>query len=333
MVRRPSHARVLAAVATARLAAGAAVDGCALGRGRHRVLHGAGAPPLRPGGGATGHDVVRRRVGHAAVHQPAPVRTGHSLRPGGRAGASARPARAGAAAGSPERGVQPRGRAVRRHGRARHTRSPRAARGSRSSGVQAWRWPPARSCLRSLLSLAFPEGGYAPFPFSSYLPIPLFAVVALLLLPRSEHTLRVAAVLYARGVHAGPGHPHGDGRQRRPHGGPDRRAAAGVRAGRPRRLAQAGRADRGGARRARVLAVVPRCEGHLQGGHRPGGQGVLLRPGARVPAPASRPAPRGDPVHARALGGGRGGLRGAAGARLATPAGHRTPSRSSTRAG
>ena len=50
-----------------------------------------------------------------------------------------------------------------------------------------------------LLSLAFPEGGYAPFPFSSYLPIPLFAVVALLLLPRSERTLRVAAVLYAVG--------------------------------------------------------------------------------------------------------------------------------------
>ncbi len=49
------------------------------------------------------------------------------------------------------------------------------------------------------LSLAFPEGGYAPFPFSSYLPIPLFAAMALIVLPRSERTLRVAAVLYAVG--------------------------------------------------------------------------------------------------------------------------------------
>ena len=175
------------------------------------------------------------------------------------------------------------------------------------------------------LSLAFPEGGYAPFPFSSYLPIPLFA----------RHGADRAAALRAHpagggravrgGVDAGAGDPHGDGRQRRPHGGTDRRAAAGVCARRPRRLAPAGGADRGGAGRARVLAVVARCARHLQGGHRPGGQGLLLRPRARVPAPAPRPAPRGDPVHARALGGGRGGLRGAAGAGLAAPARHRPP--------
>jgi len=50
-----------------------------------------------------------------------------------------------------------------------------------------------------LLSVAFPEGGYAPFPFSSYLPIPLFAIGCLIVLPRSERTLRVAVVLYALG--------------------------------------------------------------------------------------------------------------------------------------
>ena len=51
-----------------------------------------------------------------------------------------------------------------------------------------------------LLSVVFPEGGYAPFPFSAYLPIPLFAVGCLLVLPRHERTLRIAAVLYALGA-------------------------------------------------------------------------------------------------------------------------------------
>ncbi|MGI8944799.1 MAG: hypothetical protein ACR2GL_00985 [Thermoleophilaceae bacterium] len=50
-----------------------------------------------------------------------------------------------------------------------------------------------------LLTIAFPEGGYAPFPFSSYIAIPLFVLVALLVLPREERTLRVTAVLYALG--------------------------------------------------------------------------------------------------------------------------------------
>jgi len=51
-----------------------------------------------------------------------------------------------------------------------------------------------------LLTVAFPEGGYAPFPFTAYLPIPLFALVALVILPRSERTLRIAVVLYALGA-------------------------------------------------------------------------------------------------------------------------------------
>lgn len=51
-----------------------------------------------------------------------------------------------------------------------------------------------------LLTVAFPEGGYAPFPFSSYAAIPAFAVAALVVLPRSQRTLRFAAVLYALGA-------------------------------------------------------------------------------------------------------------------------------------
>jgi hypothetical protein len=50
------------------------------------------------------------------------------------------------------------------------------------------------------LSAAFPEGGWAPFPFSAYLPIPLFCAACLVVLPREERALRVGAVLYATGA-------------------------------------------------------------------------------------------------------------------------------------
>ena len=51
-----------------------------------------------------------------------------------------------------------------------------------------------------LLSIAFPEGGWAPFPFTAYLPIPIFCAACLLLLPREERALRAGAVLYAIGA-------------------------------------------------------------------------------------------------------------------------------------
>lgn len=51
-----------------------------------------------------------------------------------------------------------------------------------------------------ILSLAFPEGGWAPFPFSAYLPIPLFAIACVALLPRSQPTLRWIAALYGAGA-------------------------------------------------------------------------------------------------------------------------------------
>ena len=53
-----------------------------------------------------------------------------------------------------------------------------------------------------LLAWAFPEGGWAPFPFTAYLPIPLFAIVCLLVLPRREKALRWGAALYGLGATA-----------------------------------------------------------------------------------------------------------------------------------
>jgi hypothetical protein len=50
------------------------------------------------------------------------------------------------------------------------------------------------------LSLAFPEGGWAPFPFTAYLPIPIFAAACLLVLPRRERALRWGAALYGLGA-------------------------------------------------------------------------------------------------------------------------------------
>jgi hypothetical protein len=50
------------------------------------------------------------------------------------------------------------------------------------------------------LSAAFPEGGWAPFPFSAYLPIPLLCAACLFVLAREERALRAGAVLYAIGA-------------------------------------------------------------------------------------------------------------------------------------
>ena len=50
------------------------------------------------------------------------------------------------------------------------------------------------------LSWAFPEGGWAPFPFTAYLPIPAFALVSLLFLPREQRALRWGMALYGIGA-------------------------------------------------------------------------------------------------------------------------------------
>jgi hypothetical protein len=49
------------------------------------------------------------------------------------------------------------------------------------------------------LSVAFPEGGIEPFVASAFWPVLAFAAVALVLLPRTERTLRIGVVLYALG--------------------------------------------------------------------------------------------------------------------------------------
>jgi hypothetical protein len=46
------------------------------------------------------------------------------------------------------------------------------------------------------LAVAFPEGGWAPFPFSAFLPIPIFALACLVVLPRRERVLRMGVLLY-----------------------------------------------------------------------------------------------------------------------------------------
>ncbi|HKF79748.1 MAG TPA: hypothetical protein VKB17_02870 [Thermoleophilaceae bacterium] len=51
----------------------------------------------------------------------------------------------------------------------------------------------------AFLSWAFPEGGWAPFPFTAYLPIPIFSLACLLVLPRRERALRWGAAMYGLG--------------------------------------------------------------------------------------------------------------------------------------
>jgi hypothetical protein len=47
------------------------------------------------------------------------------------------------------------------------------------------------------LALAFPTGGYFPFVFTAFLPVPLFAAAALILLPPEERVLRAGVLIYA----------------------------------------------------------------------------------------------------------------------------------------
>ena len=47
------------------------------------------------------------------------------------------------------------------------------------------------------LSLAFPAGGDEPFTFTAFIPVPLFALVALLLVPPEERALRWGVAVYA----------------------------------------------------------------------------------------------------------------------------------------
>ena len=50
------------------------------------------------------------------------------------------------------------------------------------------------------LAWAFPEGGWAPFPLTAYAPVPIFVVLALLVLPRDQPALRWGLILYGVGA-------------------------------------------------------------------------------------------------------------------------------------
>jgi len=75
-----------------------------------------------------------------------------------------------------------------------------AARGDRAKRWEGLAIATAAFVPPVFLSLAFPEGGWAPFPFTAYLPIPAFAIACLVVLPREERALRWGAALYGTGA-------------------------------------------------------------------------------------------------------------------------------------
>jgi hypothetical protein len=74
-----------------------------------------------------------------------------------------------------------------------------AANGDRGKRLEGIAIAAAAFIPPAFLSWAFPEGGWAPFPFSAYLPIPIFVIACLIVLPREQHTLRWGLALYALG--------------------------------------------------------------------------------------------------------------------------------------
>jgi hypothetical protein len=75
-----------------------------------------------------------------------------------------------------------------------------AAKGDRTKRLEGLAVAAAAFIPPLFLAWAFPEGGWAPFPFTAYLPIPLFAIGCLLLLPREQRALRWGAALYGLGA-------------------------------------------------------------------------------------------------------------------------------------
>jgi hypothetical protein len=75
-----------------------------------------------------------------------------------------------------------------------------AANGDRAKRLEGIAIAAAAFIPPAFLAWAFPEGGWAPFPFTAYLPIPLFALVCLVLLPREQRALRWGVALYGIGA-------------------------------------------------------------------------------------------------------------------------------------
>ena len=74
-----------------------------------------------------------------------------------------------------------------------------SARGDRTKRIEGLLIAAAAFVPPVFLSWAFPEGGWAPFPITAYLPIPAFIVISLLVLPRDQRALRWGLVLYGIG--------------------------------------------------------------------------------------------------------------------------------------
>jgi hypothetical protein len=74
-----------------------------------------------------------------------------------------------------------------------------AARGDRTKRREGLLVAAAAFIPPMFLAWAFPEGGWAPFPLTAYLPIPAFVVISLLVLPREQRALRWGLVLYGVG--------------------------------------------------------------------------------------------------------------------------------------
>jgi hypothetical protein len=75
-----------------------------------------------------------------------------------------------------------------------------AAKGDRTQRYEGLAIAVAAFMPPLFLAWAFPEGGWAPFPFTAYLPIPGFALACLIVLPREQRALRWGAVLYGVGA-------------------------------------------------------------------------------------------------------------------------------------
>jgi hypothetical protein len=67
------------------------------------------------------------------------------------------------------------------------------------AAICSFEWEVAAAAFlpTALLAAAFPEGGYMPFDFTTYAPVPLTALAALVILPRRERALRLGVVVYA----------------------------------------------------------------------------------------------------------------------------------------
>ena len=175
MVRRPPHARLQRALAAARLAA------------RRRRWRWRPRPWRRPRcsrrsrAAAFGDDRARWGsiwfgVGHrhAAVHEPAAVRDRRRVRRSPRCSRSSGAATRWRSCSRCSARSAARSPACSSRWPAWPTRSRRAA--TAPSGCEGLAIAAAAFMPPVFLSWAFPEGGWAPFPTTAYLPIPLFAI-------------------------------------------------------------------------------------------------------------------------------------------------------------